>query len=279
MSQSSLSGRVALVTGAARRRGIGRGIALELAASGAAVVVHGAPRAPADLPPEEQAAGWTGASSVAEEIVAAGGRAIAVEADITDAAAVGDAVARGEEALGTIDILVNNAGIAGTTGADDLVALDDTVWHRTVDVNLNATYLVSKAVLPGMLAAGRGVIVNISSLAGRTPFARFGAYGATKAAMIGLTQQMALEFAPTVRCNCVCPGSTDTDMMDGTFARRDAVAGAPAGTAKAAAIARIPMGRQGTPADIAKAVRFLASDDAAWITGQTLNVDGGQRMD
>ncbi|HEX4760422.1 MAG TPA: SDR family oxidoreductase, partial [Thermoleophilaceae bacterium] len=88
-----------------------------------------------------------------------------------------------------------------------------------------------------------------------------------------------LEFAPAIRVNCVCPGSTDTDMMDGTFARRDEAAGAPPGTAKAARIASLPLGRQGLPADIGRAVAFLASDDAAWITGQTLNVDGGQRLD
>ena len=107
-----------------------------------------------------------------------------------------------------------------------------------------------------------------------------GAYCATKFAMIGLTQQLALEFAPAIRVNCVCPGSTDTEMMDGTFARRDAAAGAAAGTAKATRIAGLPMQRQGQPGDIAAAALFLASDEqSGWITGQTLNVDGGQRMD
>ena len=105
-----------------------------------------------------------------------------------------------------------------------------------------------------------------------------GAYCATKFAIIGLTQQLALEFAPTVRVNCVCPGSTDTDMMDGTFARRDATAGAAAGTAKARRIASLPLARQGRPEDLGQAVAFLASDAADWITGQTLNVDGGQCM-
>ena len=181
--------------------------------------------------------------------------------------------------LGAVDILVNNAGIAGGAGQDRLLELDDELWYRTVDVNLNAVYLVTKAFLGGMVDKGRGSIVNISSVAGREGQPRMGAYVATKFALIGLTQQLALEYAPQVRVNCICPGSTDTEMMDGTFARRDATAGAEPGTAKATRIAGLPLQRQGQPVDIARAVRFLASDEADWITGQTLNVDGGQRMD
>ena len=184
-----------------------------------------------------------------------------------------------EERLGVVDVLVNNAGVAGTAGLHDLLELDDEVWYDTVDANLNAVYLVTKAFLRGMVAGGGGAIVNISSVAGRAGQPRMGAYVATKFALVGLTQQLALEFAPAVRVNCICPGSTDTDMMDGTFARRDEVVGAPAGTSKAARIAGLPLGRQGLPQDIARSVAFLASDDASWITGQTLNVDGGQRMD
>jgi len=176
-------------------------------------------------------------------------------------------------------VLVNNAAVPGGAGADALLELDDELWYRTVDVNLNAVYLVTKALLRGMLDAGHGAIVNISSVAGRAGQPRMGAYVATKFAIVGLTQQLALEYAPSIRVNCVCPGSTDTDMMDGTFARRDAAAGAPPGTAKAARIESLPLERQGRPEDIGRAVAFLASGDAAWITGQTLNVDGGQRMD
>ena len=182
-------------------------------------------------------------------------------------------------ALGVVDVLVNNAGIAGGAGQDALLDLDEDLWYRTVDVNLNAVYLVTKTFLRGMVDARGGSVVNISSIAGRVGQPRMGAYVATKFALVGLTQQLALEYAPDVRVNCVCPGSTDTDMMDGTFARRDAAAGALPGTAKAARIAGLPLKRQGRPEDIARAVAFLASDDADWITGQTLNVDGGQRMD
>jgi 3-oxoacyl-[acyl-carrier protein] reductase/meso-butanediol dehydrogenase/(S,S)-butanediol dehydrogenase/diacetyl reductase len=262
-----LHGRIALVTGSGRRRGIGSAIALELAAAGADVVVHGSGRDPDEL------------AAAAAEVGAHGQRVTAVEADLTDRDAVRAMAARIEAEMGVVDILVNNAGIAGTAGLHDILELDDEVWYGTVDANLNAVYLVTKAFLGGMVDAGRGSIVNISSLAGRTGQPRMGAYCATKFALVGLTQQLALEFAPAVRVNCVAPGSVDTAMMDGTFARRDQLAGASAGTSKAARITSIPLARQGVPEDIARAVAFLASDDAAWITGQTMNVDGGNRMD
>jgi NAD(P)-dependent dehydrogenase (short-subunit alcohol dehydrogenase family) len=262
---ASLQGRVALVTGAGRRRGIGRGIALELARAGADVAVH--------------ARAWDESPWPHDELTTPGGRVLLVEGDLTDRPTV-ERIAREITAeLGTVGILVNNAGVAGSAGQHVLTEIDDEEWYRTVDVNLNAVYLVTKAFLPGMVAGGGGAIVNISSVAGRSGQPRMGAYVATKFAVIGLTQQLALEYGPDVRVNCICPGSTDTDMMDGTFARREALTGAAAGSAKAARIAGLALKRQGQPEDIARAVVFLASDDAAWITGQTLNVDGGQRMD
>ena len=163
--------------------------------------------------------------------------------------------------------------------ASDLLAdYDDEQWYRTVDVNLNAVYLVTKAFLPGMVAGTGGSIVNIASIAGRQGQPRMGAYVATKWALIGLTRQLALEYAPTVRVNCVAPGTVDTEEMDKTFARRDELAGAESGTAKAKRVAQLPLQRQGQPEDIGKAVAFLASDAADWMTGQTINVDGGQVM-
>ena len=138
-------------------------------------------------------------------------------------------------------MLVNNAGIAGAAGRDLLADYDDDQWYRTVDVNLNAIYLVTKAFLPGMVAADGGAIVNISSIAGRQGQPRMGAYVATKWALIGLTRQLALEYAPAIRVNCIAPGTVDTDEMDKTFARRDALAGTSSGTAKAKRIAALPL--------------------------------------
>ena len=261
----SLRGRVALVTGAGRRRGIGRGIVQELARAGAHVAVH--------------ARTWDDDPWPLEERDALGALTTIVEGDLTDPGVVRTIVPEVAERLGGVDILVNNAGVAGAAGRDLLLELEDELWYRTVDVNLNAVYLVTKACLAGMVERERGAIVNISSVAGREGQPRMGAYVATKFALIGLTQQLALEYAPHVRVNCICPGSTDTEMMDGTFARRDATAGAEPGTAKAKRIESLPLKRQGQPVDIGRAVRFLASDEADWITGQTLNVDGGQRMD
>jgi 3-oxoacyl-[acyl-carrier protein] reductase/meso-butanediol dehydrogenase/(S,S)-butanediol dehydrogenase/diacetyl reductase len=260
----SLDGRIALVTGAARKRGIGRGIAEQLARAGADVAVH--------------ARVWDEEPWALEAIGALGRRVLAVEGDLTDretVANIADEIATG---LGTVDVLVNNAGVAGAAGRDLLADYDDEQWYRTVDVNLNAVYLVAKAFLPGMVASGRGAIINISSIAGRGGQPRMGAYVATKFAVVGLTQQLALEYAPTIRVNCICPGTVDTEEMDKTFARRDALAGTPPGTAKAKRVAALPVQRQGRPEDIGKAVAFLASDDADWITGQTVNVDGGQVM-
>jgi len=276
-----LSGKVALVTGAGRKRGIGRAIALRLAEEGCDVAVSGFPRPASSYPPAEQAEGWRGSASVADEITALGRRSVAHDADVADAAQVTALVEATVAALGRIDILVNNAALPSEAGAAGILDLDDDVWFRTVDVNLNGLYLVTKAVGRTMRAAGEGgCIVNISSMAGRQGLPNYGAYCATKWGMIGLTQQLAMELTPhRIRVNCVCPGSTDTDMMDGTFGRTAKRAGIDPEAARKGTIARIPWGRQGRPEEQAAAVAFLASDDAAYITGQTVNVDGGLRMD
>jgi NAD(P)-dependent dehydrogenase (short-subunit alcohol dehydrogenase family) len=228
--QKSDVGRVALVTGAARQRGIGRAIAIALAAAGADVAVHGSPRDPGSYPEHEREIGWRGAASVAAEIEAMGRRAIAVEADLTDPLAPAEIVRQTEAGLGTPEVLVNNAGTAGSCGAETIVELDERTWSQILTVNLDAVFRICKAAVPLMLENGGGSIVNISALAATKPRAMFGSYSASKAGLNALTAQMALEFAPTIRVNCVSPGSTETDMLDGTFARRDASAGAAPGT-------------------------------------------------
>lgn len=276
-----LTGRVAFVTGAARRRGIGRAIALRLAEEGCDVVVTGLRRDPSTFPAHEQAEGWRGVASVAGEIEAMGRRSLALEGDVAVASDVEAMVAAAVAAFGRIDVLVNNAALPSLAGAAPILDGDDANWFRTVDVNLNGLYLVTKHVGRVMRDAGQGgSIVNISSMAGRQGLANYGAYCATKWAMIGLTQQLAVELAPSrIRVNCICPGSTDTDMMDGTFGRTAERFGLDPAAPRKGAISRIPWGRQGRAEEQAAAVAFLASDDAGYITGQTLNVDGGLRMD
>ena len=279
--EKPLVGQVALVTGAGRMRGIGRAIALRLAQDGAAVVVSGRPRDSSSLPEHEQEQGWLGAASVAKEIEAAGGRALAHDVDVTDASAVDAMVAAAVATFGGIHILVNNAALPSEAGAAPILDMDEAEWVRTVEVNLNGLYRVTRSVGRAIREGGEGgSIINISSMAGRVGLPDYGAYCATKFAMIGTTQQLALELAGAkIRVNCVCPGSTDTDMMDGTFGRTAARFGLDAEVPRQGAISRIPMGRQGQVHEQAAAVAFLASPDASYITGQTLNVDGGLRMD
>jgi 3-oxoacyl-[acyl-carrier protein] reductase/meso-butanediol dehydrogenase/(S,S)-butanediol dehydrogenase/diacetyl reductase len=276
---AGLEGRVALVTGAARERGIGRAIAVRLARDGADLVVSGVRRAPEDFPEAEKRSGWRGLASVAEEAEALGRRALALEADVTRKADVQALVERTLQAFGRIDILVNNAG-AAFCGDRALWEIDDEEWYRVIDVNLNGVYLCCKAVAPVMIEAGRGGrIINLSSAAGRVGIPFYGAYCASKFGVVGLTQMLALELAPhRVTVNAVAPGTTDTDMMDGTFGRMARKMGMEFGQVKGGVSLGVPLGRQAKPEEIAGAVAYLASDDAAYVTGQTLNVTGGTPM-
>ena len=281
MRPGMLDDKVVIVTGAGRKRGIGRAIALRLALDGAHVVVSSQRRDLATFPESEKAEGWQGVRSLAEEIRALGRRAVAVDCDVTRADQVQALIDAATRELGGIDGLVNNAGIPSGAGSAPIVEMDDELWYRTVDVNLNGVYLASKAAARAMIRGGRGgAIVNISSTAGRMGFAEYGAYCATKFALIGLTQQMALELAKhQVRVNCVCPGSTDTDMMDGTFRRTAERAGTDFTTIKSGVRNFIPMNRQARAEEQGAVVAFLLGPDAGYMTGQTLNVDGGLRMD
>ncbi|MET0429008.1 MAG: 3-oxoacyl-ACP reductase family protein [Microvirga sp.] len=276
-----LDGKVALVTGAGRQRGIGRATALRLAEEGANVVVSALPRPLSERPAHEQATEWLGAESVVSEIEALGRRAIAVDCDVTRPDQVIGAIETIVRRFGRLDVVVNNAGVPGEAGAASIVDLDDAVWHHTIDVNLNGVYYVSKHAARQMLRQGEGgAIVNLASLAARFGIAHYGGYSASKFAVIGLTQQMAQELAPHgIRVNAICPGVTETDMMLGTYARQAAKAGIEIGRVQGGTRKAIPMKRPGTPDDQAAAITFLCGPDAAFITGQSLNVDGGFRMD
>lgn len=277
---ASLSGKVALVTGAGRQRGLGRAIALRLAQDGADVVVSAFPRDPSSFPEHEQRMNWQGSESTATEIRAMGRRAIAADCDVTSKDSVQIMVDRAIEELGSIDILVNNAGLPSDAGAASILDMNDDVWYQTVDVNLNGVYLVTKAVGQKMRDGERGgSIINISSLAGRRGLPDYGAYCASKFGVVGLTQQLALELIKyNIRTNCIAPGTHDTDMMDGTIGRSSSNYGVTEDQFRQQLKGAVPMGRQGRPEELASAVAFLAGDESSYVNGQTLNVDGGSQM-
>jgi 3-oxoacyl-[acyl-carrier protein] reductase/meso-butanediol dehydrogenase/(S,S)-butanediol dehydrogenase/diacetyl reductase len=273
----SLDGKVAIVTGAGRMRGIGRAIALRLAQDGADVAVTAIARTHEDMPEMERHAAWRGVVSVAAEIRDLGRKALALDVDITDPASVQYMVERTLADLGRIDILVNNAGLALVSGKHDLWDVDEDDWNREIDVNLNGVFHCCKAVARALVDQKEGGrIINISSLAGRAGQPQYGGYTPAKFAVVGLTQGLALELAPHgVTVNCIAPGSTDTDMMDGTFRRTGERMGIPFEMVKMGVARFIPLGRQADPSEIASVVSYLASPAAAYITGQTINVDGG----
>jgi 3-oxoacyl-[acyl-carrier protein] reductase/meso-butanediol dehydrogenase/(S,S)-butanediol dehydrogenase/diacetyl reductase len=280
-TSGNLNGTVALVTGAARYRGIGRAIALRLARDGADIVVSGRPRAPENFPKHEKDMGWRGVESLAEEIRSVGRKALALECDVTKKNQVIAMIDRVKDEFGRLDIIVNNAGVPSNAGASPILDTDEDVWYETMDVNVNGVFLVTKYGGRLMRECGNGgAIVMIASLAGRVGLPDYGAYCASKFGVVGMTQQLALELAGTgIRVNCVSPGSHDTDMMDGTIARATDNYQLPDGAYRQQLENFIPMGRQGRVSELAAVVSFVCSQDASYVTGQTINVDGGARLD
>ncbi|MDO8616941.1 MAG: SDR family NAD(P)-dependent oxidoreductase [Dehalococcoidia bacterium] len=269
--EAPLAGKVAVVTGAGRYRGIGRHIGLALARRGADVAVTGSGRPPKTYPADEQALGWRDIESVAEEIRALGRRALPLVVDVSradDCARLVDETAR---ALGRIDILVNNAAAGRGHDRVPLVQLEESEWRRVLEVNLTGTFLVTQAVGRALIAQGEGGrIVNISSIAGRQGLPTFGAYAVTKAGLILFTQVLAVELAQhRINVNCVCPGLIDTYRMEDVTRP---------GPIRDAVMRTTPLGREGRPEEIGELVAFLCGPDAAYIHGQTINIDGGRVM-
>ena len=246
----NFEGKTALVTGGSR--GLGRAVCLELAKGGASVVLC-------------YAGNEAAAQETVREIEALGAKALAICCDVSDAAQVDALVKAAVETFGRIDILVNNAGI---TRDNLLMRMSEADFDAVISTNLKGTFLCMKAVSRLMLKQRYGRIVNLSSVVGLRGNAGQVNYAASKAGIIGMTKSLAKELASRgVTVNAVAPGFIETDM---TAALTDA--------ARAAAQGSIPMNRLGAPEDVAKAAAFLASDDAAYITGQVLAVDGGMAM-
>ena len=239
--------QVALITGSSR--GIGRAVAMELAGNGYAVCVN-------YLQHREDA------ESLVAQLRDQGREVIAVQADVADSQAVENMVRQAEHALGPITLLVNNAGISWQGLFQDT---DDEIWDRILAVNLTGTRNAARAVLPRMISEKTGCIINISSMWGLRGASCEVAYACYKAAVIALTRSLALEVAPSgIRVNCVAPGCIETDMVR--------VLGP---ETREMLVEETPLGRLGTPEDIAHAVAFLASEKASFLTGQVLSADGG----
>lgn len=263
-----LRGTVAIVSGATRKRGLGRAVARALAAAGADIVVTGTDRPPETFPEDERREGWRGLPDIVAECELLGVRAHAV---VMDAARSEDAqrlVGETVDRFGRLDILVNNATYARGSDRLPLVELDDDLWRRVLDVNLTGTMLCAKYAARQMIAQGEGgSIVSISSIAALRKPPHAAAYAASKAGMHALSGSLAAELAPHgITVNVVAPGFIDTARIDDLRvpARWQA------------RLRTIPMQRAGTVEEVAAMVRYLCGPDARWLTGQVITIDGGE---
>ncbi|MCE2457242.1 MAG: glucose 1-dehydrogenase [Dehalococcoidia bacterium] len=268
-----LNGKVAIVTGAGRLKGIGRAAAVALARLGADVVITGTGRDPSTFPDYEREIGWRDVESVAELIREEGRKALPLVVDVTDEAQVVRMVEQTVSEFGRVDILVNNA--AHGVGADriPIVELEPAVFDLVVDVKVRGTYLCTRAAVTQMIEQGDGgKIVNIASVAGKRGSANTLAYNAANFAVVGMTQSSARELGPHgINVNCVCPGLVQThrgdvfmDVFDRTWEQ----------TAES-----VPIGRNGTDKELGDFVAYLCTEAASWIHGQSINVDGGVMME
>jgi NAD(P)-dependent dehydrogenase (short-subunit alcohol dehydrogenase family) len=274
----SLEGKVALVTGASSKRGMGHAIALRFAREGADVTVVDKIPAPQSLFPGDE--GWGGLDEIVTEIEALGRKGLAVVADLSSSQEVDTTVAKALEKFGQIDILVHCAATRGPV-ATPVAELAESDWRTILDINLTGAFLVSKAVAKSMLSKGQGgKIVHIASLAGTRGVPGSGAYCASKWGVIGLVKTMAIELAPNnINVNAINPGGIITNLRDQAFAQMAKEQSVSWEEARdrdwAKMISGIPMGRLGTTDEIADLAFFLASDQSSYITGETVNISGG----
>jgi 3-oxoacyl-[acyl-carrier protein] reductase len=277
---SEFDGKIVLVTGCARARGMGRAISVAFARTGADVVVTdvapGGTRNDNEEGLEEIRLGWKGLESLAGEIEAIGRRVLTIVGDVSRVADAERFVTEALARFGRIDVLVNNA--AAPHGADRrlLWEVPEEAWDLVIDVNLKGTFLMSRAVIPHMLARGSGRIITMASVSGKRGTPRRGAYTASKFGVIGLTQVMAQELAGHgITVNAICPGSVDTSRRESTSRRERALAERDPSTRL---LPLPPTGRIARPDDIARLALFFASEQSDHITGQAWNVDGGTVM-
>jgi len=273
----NLDGKIAIVTGAGGKRGLGRAIALRLAREGAHVVIADKYK----IPPRDQdrSGDWKGIESVRDEIMALGRKSQALTCDVTASEEVDYMVQEAVSNFGAIDILVNNAGIYRYM---NIVDMSDEVWAAHLSANLTGAFYCTRAVARIMVRQNTGGrIINIASLNGKTPTGTSqSAYCTSKFGLIGFTQSSAMELSRhNILVNAVCPGLVETELHDEDFkalAEQKKMNIEEVSRQKHEAVkARVPLGRLGVPEDVAKMVAFLCSDEAGFITGQAINVNGG----
>ncbi len=269
-----LENKVAIVTGCARERGIGRAIAMRLADEGAHVVVADYCRSMPEYP-DAKFGQMEELEGVAAAIRKLGRRSLAVKVDVTDEAEVAQMAEAAMKEFGRVDILCSNAG--GGVGGGPVIQQTLDSWNRTVGINLTGTFLCAKHVAPKIIAGGRGGrIINTASIAGKRGGPMMAAYSAAKHGVIGLTRSLALELgAFNITVNAVCPGFVETQLFEGLINMVGSTRNLNREQVLKTFVNQVPMGRMQTGEDVANVVVFLASEDGGYMTGQALNICGG----
>ena len=278
-----LNGKVAIVTGAGGKNGIGRAIATRLAAEGADVVVTDISQSVEAIREVDMRDGWEGLPSVVKEIEAMGRQSLGLFSDVSDSAQVDGMLESVLDHFGKVDILVNNAGSRPGKDRVPVIELEEEAFDEVMRVNVRGTYLCSRALARHMVERGSGgKIISISSGAGKKGIARYAAYCASKFAIVGFTQALAQELASDmINVNAICPGLVDTERVD-FIASALAPEGESSEEHRAMMIRernmRVPMGRVAVGEDIANMAAFLASNQSDYVTGLSISVSGGSEM-